>query len=152
MSQVASVPASFLNLDLELESSSDLGPLAEEFERRVFVLFCGPVPAGFRLSVEPLIGSSLSTSPHACTEHFLRLLEGLSPEGVGILHRCTARVFGYGFDGGLEANPIHTDLDASHLARMAALGIGLRITTYPYRAAEPEEESGELSNGKAPCS
>ncbi|MFN3438754.1 MAG: hypothetical protein ACK41V_13730 [Acidovorax sp.] len=65
------------------------------------------------------------------------LLEGLSPEGTGILQSCTARVFDYGFDGGLEANPIHTDLGASHLARMAALGIDLRITTYPYRAAEP---------------
>lgn len=137
MPEIVSFPASFINLDLELESFSDLGPLAEELARSVFVLYCGPVEAGFRLSVEPVISGALSTGPDACTEHCLSMLEALSPEGAALLQSCTSRVFDYGFEGGLEANPIHTDLNRAHLARMVAAGVDLRITTYPYRAAEP---------------
>ncbi|OOG44753.1 hypothetical protein B0B52_06505 [Polaromonas sp. A23] len=151
MSEIPSVPASFINLDLELESSSDLGVLEEELRRNAFVLHSGPVDAGFKLSVEPLIGGALSTNPAACTDHFLSTLEALSPEGAALLQSCTSRVFDYGFDGGLEANPSHTDLNRTRLARMVALGIDLRITTYPYRAAEPEEcnesPKGEQSRG-----
>ena len=139
MSEIASVPASFLNLDLELESSWDLEALAEELALGVFVLYRGPESERFKLSMEPLIGGSLNASPEACTEHFLNMLESLSSEGAAILKNCSSRVFDYGFDGGLEANPISTDLKSAHLARMVSLGIDLRITTYPYRAAEPEE-------------
>jgi hypothetical protein len=138
MSETMSVPAVFINLDLELESSSDLAPLVKELGHQVFVLFCGQVSEGFRLTVEPLIDGSFNTSASACTEHFLALLEGLSPDGAAILRGCAVRVFDYGFDGGLDANPIHTDLCTSYLARMVALGIDIRITTYPYRAAVPE--------------
>lgn len=150
MSEIASVPASFLNLDLELESSSDLDPLAKELARSVFVLYCGPMEGGFKLSAEPVIGGALSTSAGACTEHFLSALESLSPAGAVLLQNCTSRVFDYGFDGGLEANPIHTDVGCTHLARMATLGIDLRITTYPYRAAEPEQ-CGEDTEGGQTC-
>ena len=145
MSGITSVPASFLNLDLELESSSNLSALAEELGHGVFVLYCGPVSAGFRLSVEPAIDGLLNASPRACTEHFLGLLEALSSEGVALFQGCSSRVFDYGFDGGLEAEPLHTNLGRTDLARMAALGIDLRVTTYPFRAAEPED--GESSCG-----
>lgn len=145
MSEITSALASFLNLDLELESSSDLSPLADELVRRVFVLYCGPLRSGFKLAVEPVIDGSLSSSPSACTEHFLSALESLSPQGAALLKGCTSRVFDYGFDGGLEENPIHTRLECNHLGRMVALGIDLQITTYPYRADEPEGDT-ELPN------
>jgi hypothetical protein len=135
----ASVSASFLNLDLELESHSELGALAEELGRRAFVLFSGPSPNGYRLSLEPVIDGSLDARAGACTEHFLTLLEGLSPKGAATLLDCTSRVFDYGFDGGLEAGPLHTDLSHAHLARMAALGLGLRVTTYPFRDYDAED-------------
>ena len=140
MSQSLSAAASFLNLDLELESSADLASIAESFGRRVFVLYCGEAGSGFRLSVEPIIDGGLSGDPFACTEQFLSLIEGLQQVHGDLWRSCSSRVFDYGFDGGLEENPIHTNLPVDHLARMAKLGVELRITVYPYRASEPEGE------------
>lgn len=138
MSQSLSVAASFLNLDLELEASTDLASIAVSFGRRVFVLYCGEAGSGFRLSVEPVIDGGLSGDPFACTEYFLGLLEGLQQQHGDLWRSCSSRTFDYGFDGGLEENPFHTKIHADHLARMASLGIELRITVYPYRASEPE--------------
>jgi hypothetical protein len=143
MSEVVSSPASFLNLDLELESSEDLALLAAELGRRAFVLYSGPISSGYRLSLEPLVDGKLSGDPSACTEYFLNILEALAPECAVEFRGCRSRVFDYGFDGGLEANPIHTDLASAQLVRIAALDISVRITTYPYRAAGPEDESAE---------
>jgi len=139
MFEAMSAPASFINLDLELESSEELVALEEELRSGAYVLYSGPVPGGYRLALEPLIVGTLNGDPTSCTEHFLSKLEALSGTAHAKFLKCHSRIFDYGFDGGLEANPIQTDLCSRTLARMVALGIDLRITTYPYRAAEPEE-------------
>jgi len=139
MSESLSAAAFFLNLDLELEASSDLAFIAERFSQRAHVLYCGEVPGGYRLSVEPVIDGALSNDPVACTEYFLGLLEGLPQDCVALLQKCSSRVFDYGFDGGLEANPYHTSISSKHLARMANLGIEFRVTIYPFRAHTDDE-------------
>lgn len=139
MSEGVSVPASFINLDLELESSGELVALEEELGRGAYVLYSGSIPGGYRLALEPLIGGTVNTDPLTCTEHFLSCIEALSPAAQAVFIACRSRVFDYGFDGGLEANPIRTDLSSSTLARIAALEIDVRITTYPYRASEAKD-------------
>lgn len=148
MSQPLSIAASFLNLDLELEASTDLIAIAKCLGNRVFALYCGEADGRFRLSVEPVIDGALSSDPFACTEYFLCLLEGLSREHGDLWRLCSARTFDYGFDGGLEAKPFHTNIPADHLARMANLGIELRITVYPFRASEPEGERDANASSK----
>lgn len=144
MSEIASVPPSFLNLDLELESFKDMTTLKQELGSQAFVLSFGPTERGYRLALEPVLNGGLSTDASACTDHFLSLLESLTPQAKVELRHCSVRVFDYGFDGGLEANPIRTDLSSIQLGKMAALGLDVRITTYAYRAAEPEDlSSGE---------
>ena len=93
-----------------------------------------------------IIEGTLNTDPVICTEHFLNLIENLSPGDDALWHSCTSRIFDYGFDGGPEDNPIHIEINAAHLARMAKLGIDFRITVYPYRAAEPEDDYGSDEN------
>ena len=134
MSQSLSAVASFLNLDVELESPADLAAIAEHLGRRVFVLFCGETDGGFRLSVEPVVDGGLSRDPLACTAHMLAEIEALQLVHADLWQSCSSRVFDFGFDGGLEQDAIHTNIPADYLARMAKLGIQLRITVYPYRA------------------
>nr|WP_295782066.1 hypothetical protein [Rhodoferax sp.] len=143
-----SIAASFLNLDLELEASTDLAVIAESFGGRVYILYSGEVGGGFRLSIEPVIDGSLSGDPVACTEYFLLLIEGLSSEHKALWRSCTSKTFDYGFDGGLEESPLHTNIRPDHLARMANLGLELRITIYPFRAAESEDESDANADNK----
>lgn len=128
-----SSPAAFLNLDLEIDSSSDLSPLAAHLADQVFVLFCGEIDRGFRLVLEPTLTAPLSQDPLACTEHFLRLLSTL-PEDLETLWRsATSRVFDYGVDGGLAQPPLETTIPADLLLAIAQLGAGMRVTVYPFR-------------------
>ncbi len=134
-----SKPASFLNLDLDLQASFDLSPIAEDFGSRVFVLYCGEIGDGYRLSVEPVFDGLLSSDATACTEFFLRLADGLSQKNKDLWRTCDSRVFDYGFEGGYEENTFHADISADNVARMARLRIELRVTIYPFRASDDDE-------------
>ena len=127
---------SFLNLDLELEGPTDLALLANALRGQAFVLHCGPTGTGHHVCAEPIVDGALSGDAAACTEHMLRLIEGLRPEASLLWKSCTTRIFDYGFDGGLEEGPLSADVSTQHLQRMSALGISLRMTVYPYRAPE----------------
>jgi len=127
--------ASFLNLDLELNALGGLSRLARHLEGSAFVLYDGSVNGAYRLCAEPLVRGNLSKSPRACTAHFLECLEALPEDLATIFARCKSRVFDYGFDGGLESKPLSVDISVAHLARMARLGIRVRITVYPHRRA-----------------
>lgn len=127
-----SAPASFLNLDLELRSASDLTAIAEHLESQAFVLYTGKANGDFLLRLEPLIESSLSNNILACTEHFLGLLNSLPPELMSMWQSCTSRIFDYGFDGGFESAPLDVAIPAATLAQMIQLGTDIRITVYPF--------------------
>src|SRR6266567_5979644 len=114
-------PASFLNLDLELRSRIDLAPLATYLEDRAAVLHVGAANGEFRLTAEPSIGGHPTITPEMCTKDFLDLLESL-PQDMGNLFReCHARIFDYGFDGGLMSSTLSVDLPSVQLARMLNL-------------------------------
>ena len=128
-----SEPASFLNLDLEIESTTSLSRLGDHLKKSSYVLSVGRTRNGHRLTAEPVIRGRLSANAKACTKHFLDLLENLPEDLAKLFRRAKVRVFDYGFDGGLESNPIAIDISQEHLARIAQLGIEVRVTVYPYR-------------------
>jgi hypothetical protein len=130
---MASVSASFLNLDLELESDRDLAPLAEHFGHRAFVLQCNEDGGRFHLALEPLLSGALCGDPTACTDAVLDLIHTLPPALRELWQQCSVRLFDYGYDGGLEAPPLTTDIDPVRLGLIAAAGAGIRITLYPFR-------------------
>lgn len=133
MASAQSSQATFLNLDLELESKFDLTALAEHMAGQVFVLYNGKTDDGFRLDLEPVLDGKLDEDPQACTDHFISLLNTLPKELADLWHSCTSRLFDYGFDGGLESQPIRTTIRASSLAQIAHLGADIQITVYPFR-------------------
>ena len=128
--------ANFLNLDLEIESRSDLSALAQHMGEQVLVLFNGATERGFRLALEPIIETALSRNPQACLNHFVTLLRSLPVELTAIWNDCTSRVFDYGFDGGFESPPQNTTICANSLLQIANLGADVRITIYPFQAEE----------------
>ena len=128
-----SEPASFLNLDLEIESATSLSRLGDHLKRSSYVLCVERTRKGYRLAAEPVIRGRLSTNARACTKHFLDLLENLPEDLAKLFRRTKVRVFDYGFDGGLESKPIAIDISNKQLARIAQLGIDVRVTVYPYR-------------------
>jgi len=127
--------ATFLNLDMELDSGTDLAPLGEHLAKSGHILFNGRVKRAYRLCVEPVFRGKFISTPSACTVQFLDVLEQMPARLRKMFRECKRRVFDYGFDGGLESPPLSAALENEHLARMAKLGIEVRITVYPYRKA-----------------
>jgi len=66
-------PASFLNVDLELNGVEPLQLLQEHFGERVLVLHCGETESEFHLSVEPLVHGRFSPNLEECLNHFANL-------------------------------------------------------------------------------
>jgi|CXWL01.1.fsa_nt_gi hypothetical protein len=130
-------PVTFLNLDLELDSKSDLSPLAEFIGSKNYVLFNGKVPRGYHLCVEPLIRKTLNGDIRKCTDHFLKLLEKMPPELFAVWRSCKTRTFDYGFDGGAESPPLTVSLSSAQLLRIAQLGLEIRLTIYSHRSEAP---------------
>lgn len=128
-----SAAASFINLDLELESDEDLAPLAAHFGNKVFVLHCEEDAGRFRLALEAVIRGALSEDAAACTEHFLTLLDALPPPLQALWQRCDRRVFDYGFEGGTDGPPCLALLGSDQLRRIAGFAADLRITVYPFQ-------------------
>ena len=135
---MASEPATFLNLDLELRCREDLAPLASYLEERAMVLYSGESGGEFRLTVEPMIGGHSNVGADLCTGEMLATLATLPGYLLSLFQACHLRVFDYGFDGGVDETPYSVDLSASHLVEIARTGIGIRITVYPYRTSEGE--------------
>lgn len=128
-----SVPASFLNLDLELKSATSLDAFVQHLAGEVFVLINEKVDGLYFLGLEPIIDGSLCSDLEECTRYFLELLNTLPTEMRAVWNNCTSRVFDYGFDGGVESIPLSTTLSTKSLFEIAQLGAEIRITIYPYR-------------------
>jgi hypothetical protein len=128
-------PANFLNLDLEMESRSDLSSLAEYFARAGVVLYNGPCPNGYRLAVEPDIEGSSGPDAEVCTKHFIALASSLPEHLYAAWRDCVLRVFDYGFVGGIESTPVSMSISPESLQLLVQLGVGVRVTIYPYRDA-----------------
>lgn len=124
----------YLNTDLELESDTDHMVLVRELlERAFFDLYAGEIEDGWRATLE--IGA-YTRKPERAIRKMLDVISSISDESRSVWEACRTREFDIGYECG-EApkgwscfrQPLSPDL----LARIAAVGAGLRITIYPYR-------------------
>lgn len=126
-------PAKFINLDVELQSSLNLSPIAVHFDKSVTILTSDFFQDNFFLCMEPSLCKNVNTTVYHCTEYMLNLLEQLPPAYSELMNSCTSRVFDFGFDGGFkDNNRLNIELTPKQIARIAALQITIRITIYPY--------------------
>lgn len=116
----------FLNVDLEIESASNLDPIATEMGKRVVVLHSGPASKA-RRHLLVLESARSYKSPDTAIHALCGVVEGLSPEARRIWTAARKH-----FDVGYELRPSehssHCTLRPDTLERMARLGAGLRVT------------------------
>lgn len=129
------VDSAFINVDLELRSSVELTPLRNCFRPAVHELHYGEFEGEFLLVVELVVEAHLGTSALRCTDGLLALVESMPPALRSLWDRCDSRRFDYGFEGGFEGRACAIVIDVVRLRRMAALGIELAMTSYPFRAS-----------------
>lgn len=130
----APIDSTFISVGLELRSSGDLESLRRHFRRAVHELHYGEFADGFLLVVEPVIDGKLGSDALRCTDELLALLEAMPPALRILWERCDSRRFDYGFEGGVEGRPCAVVIDVGRLRRLAAFGIEIGMTLYPFSA------------------
>jgi hypothetical protein len=126
----------YRNVDLELESASNLAPLAEYFADRAHVLFSGRVEDSFHLALETLcVGCTEPLLPtldaDACIQDFIALISQLPPSLRALWDGCSSRVFDVGFDAGTAPMPFRQILTENTLTAVSSVRAAVRITIYP---------------------
>ena len=124
----------YLNTDLDLVAAQSLKPLANALEKS------GVFPLHVDLRDDQQWFSTLETEeqftqpePNICA--LLTAIEELDSQSRIQWAACASREFNIGYDCGDEPRAFNHGLTAPTLARMASLGISLRITLYPAESA-----------------
>lgn len=120
--------AHFLNVDLEIVSSSKLDALAAEMGGRVLVLHAGPAarPRHHLLAVE---SSRHLRNPDAVIHALCSVAESLSPASRRIWQRAR-KEFDVGYEWRRSGRALRFSLRPDTLQRVAALGAILTVTCY----------------------
>lgn len=124
----------FLNLDLDLRSHIELAPLADHFREAASLLHYGSRDGEYRLTAETATGGLPGDTPERCSQEMLATIEDLPPQLMHLFEQCHQRTFDYGFDGGSEAPALSTHIPTDQVARIAALGLSIRVTVHPVTA------------------
>ncbi len=120
----------FLNVDLEIESKTDLASLAAALEPDAFALYCGPVADGYLLNLELNSASADTDGPDERIHKLCQLIEALSPAGRQGWQYACRRTFDVGFDATTEHMAARFSLRTDSLERIAGLGATLTVSVY----------------------
>ena len=120
--------AHFLNVDLEIVSSSKLDALTAEMGRRVVVLHSGPAskPKHHLLALE---SSRYLRNADAVIHALCSVVESLSPTSRRIWQRAQ-KEFDVGYELRRSERSLRFSLRPDTLQRVAALGARLTVTCY----------------------
>jgi hypothetical protein len=135
----------FLNVDLNIESKSDLAVLKSELGRKVYVLPGGPVSPGcFLLRLET---SCQHNNPDDAICAFCSMIEQLSPKGKRVWRSAHKKEFDIGHDVVKGQAASQFSLRNETLKRLSALGATLGITFYNHAASTKSiKRTGEKSH------
>jgi hypothetical protein len=117
----------FLNIDLDLESNSDLSPIIQEFGDNLIVMNNKKEKGLHKVSFE-LAG--LNGDPDYLFEKYFKLIDGLSEGGKGLWDGCNKKVFDLGFESGENSGGLQAELPQSIVNKLASLSATIAITVY----------------------
>ncbi len=119
----------FLNVDLEVDSASDLRPLVSAFGKKVFVLRCDRYKRtyGARLEVAP---ATPILTADATIREFCRLIERLPVEARRDWEKAKMRSFSIGIQAGFEPGTLDFPISPDTVRRAAQLNAGIVVTVY----------------------
>jgi len=126
----------FLNIDLDLESTSDLSPVIEDFGDDVILMHRETVNGISRASLE--LAGKQGSADYLFAE-YLRLVDSLSESGRRAWDACSSRVFDLGFESGTELNAIHEKLGPETVQELARVEGSIVVTVYSSRIGSPEK-------------
>ena len=118
----------YLNTDLVIESKTDLSVIVHEFGEDVIVLYHGEMRGYQHASFE---SSEAGAGADEIINFFCMLVENL-PEGAReVWDGCCSRVLDVGFESGESPSNFRSEIRASTIQRVAAIGASIVVTIYP---------------------
>ena len=134
-------PVGFLNVDLEIESSTTLEPMAQEMGKAVVVLYSGRGKGrGHLLCLE---SSRSPNTPDSTALALCSLVERLSVRGRQLWDRAKRKELNVGYDLINGARAVQTALGRETLNRIVALGATVAFTCYRGENSEPAGAAGQ---------
>lgn len=135
--RVTAEPTYFRNVDLELESETDLQPIVDELGERVFILHAGPYGDGWAAFLE--LNLPCAKDVDATLKTLLDLIDTLSDSAHATWVATRRRDFDVGIQAGREPHMAAFTVPEETLRRIAALGARLTFTVYaPPKGGTPE--------------
>lgn len=126
----------FLNVDLDIYSRFDLGPLVQALGKKVVVLYAGRVKRAYRAHLEI---ARFTNNADATIRAFCSLIAKLDSDTRELWNQATHRDFNIGVDAGFAPRAAEFVL-AAHTVRAAAeLGARIVFTVYAAQTAEAHE-------------
>jgi hypothetical protein len=119
----------YLNTDLDIESKSDLSRIVQEFGDDVIVLYHGE-RRGYQHGSFEIDSGGTSAGADEVINAFCNLVENLPEEVREIWEGCCSKVFDVGYESGSSPRNFRSELRASTIQRVAAIGAGIVITIY----------------------
>ena len=117
----------YLNTDLEIESKSDLSRIVQEFGEDVSVLHHGEM-RGYQHASFEIAGATAGADE--TINYFCALVESLPNEAREIWDGCCSRVLDVGYESGTSGPTFRSEIRASTVQRVAAIGASIVVTIY----------------------
>jgi len=122
--------ASFIDIEFEVESNTDLTSIAKEFGEEVCVHYCGErEPGKFFLSLQL---SDIDSTPDDRAIRLCSLVERLSPKAKKIWGEAYDRCFDLGFDANLDIKVGLHIFSSETLNRLATIGVRIAVSIYTH--------------------
>jgi hypothetical protein len=124
------MPAAFINVDLEVESSESLDHLCHELvSAGAIVLYNDSIDNGFMATFEIEDEKSRNDS-NSLIASFCRAINGLTEDAHSTWTRANRRVFDIGYESHLPEGAFSSDLTSEVIHQISKCGADLRITIY----------------------
>jgi len=121
---------------MELSSSEDLSPIANELDGKIYVLQNELEGKDYKLSFECSLNEE---QPSNVLAQYVKLISGLSENSKDLLNKCNSRVLDFGYESGMES-VLSNSIPAAVLFDLVALNFDFVVTIYPV-----DEDEAEIS-------
>jgi hypothetical protein len=126
----------FLNVDLEVRSSTDLQPLIDDLGEDVVNLHTGRVHDHYLATFEAIISGD---ADHRIS-YLCGLVDQLDSEARQSWEQASSKVFDIGYEAGVGPKSYESNLRPETIAAVARTGAAIRVTVYP--PSKPPRKAG----------
>ena len=119
---------------MELSSSEDLSPIANELDGKIYVLQNKFEGEDYKLSFECSLNED---QPSNVLAQYVKLINGLSENSKDLLKKCNSRILDLGYESGM-GSVLSNSIPSAVISDLVTLKFDFVVTIYPVDENEAE--------------